>query len=570
MKTFNDISIGIKLVISFLIITVMMGVLGFFSISSLQKVNNYTKVLYNDNLQSIHILDTLSSDLGDSKGDALNLTVQKDPNKVLELKQNLADATTSENSIMKNYSDLPMTLQVKKLYGDINLKLKSFIDTRDNIIKLSDNKQYDEASAAYEKLDAQYDDLNTSIGKLNDLDMKDAKEYYVESNNTFNNIKNLVMTFIGFGLFLSILLGYILTKNIVSPLNQIRKYADDLSEYRFSNEIKMPRSDEFGKTAVALNVALKNIRELIKNISENSLDLSVSSEKLSTTFKEITTRILTINSSTKEIAANSQENNATTEEITASIEEVDANISELASKATDGSNESANIKLRAIDIRQNSEQAKQTTQSIYAEKQSNIIKAIEEGKVVNQINDMVEAIGNIASQTNLLALNASIEAARAGEAGKGFSVVADEIKKLAIESVSVADKIKITVSKVGVAFNNLSGNAEELLGFVEKNVGEDYDVFMNAGVKYEEDANFVSDMSTEIASMSEEVSATINQVNEAVQNLSYITQKSAEHSEGILNSVNEVSEEMHEASKTSQDQALLSEKLKKAISKFQI
>ncbi|WP_049786761.1 methyl-accepting chemotaxis protein [Desulforamulus ruminis] len=88
-------------------------------------------------------------------------------------------------------------------------------------------------------------------------------------------------------------------------------------------------------------------------------------------------------------------------------------------------------------------------------------------KHIKDTDEVIDFIKKVADQTKLLGLNAAIEAARAGDHGRGFGVVANEVRKLAEDSVVSAKKISTILSNIEASMHTIITGIEETAGIAE-------------------------------------------------------------------------------------------------------
>ena len=270
---------------------------------------------------------------------------------------------------------------------------------------------------------------------------------------------------------------------VIAPINEVKRVMVALSGGDLTQKITDDYAGDFQVLQNAVNDSMDKLAEIIEQVRGAADALTNAAGQVSATAQSL--------------SQSSSEQAASVEETSASIEQMSASIN------------------------QNSENAKIT--DAMASKSSS-----EAGEGGEAVKSTVEAMKNIAGkigiiddiayQTNLLALNAAIEAARAGEHGKGFAVVAAEVRKLAERSQVAAQEI----GQLASGSVSLAERAGKLLDEMVPSI------------------NKTSDLVQEIASASQEQTAGVGQINNAMGQLNKATQQNASASEELAATAEEL------------------------------
>lgn len=373
-------------------------------------------------------------------------------------------------------------------------------------------------------------------------------------------------------IIVSILVSIIATR-IATPIKKSAEYLSQIAEGDFSIEVNkkyLSQKDEIGIITNGIENMKDSLKNLVKSISKESFNIETGVENVITNMSQLNGNLESVSATTEELAASTEESAAASQEMASTSEELEKAVHTIAENSQKGALAAKEISIRAEKTKDSVIASQQKTDAVLVDTKEQLLKAIEDSKVVEQINVLSEAIMEITAQTNLLALNASIEAARAGEAGLGFSVVADQIRQLAEQSKKAVLDIQNVTTVVTSSVENLSQCSNSLLNFVSTDIYNDYQGMLEVANKYHDDAKYVDDMVTEFSATSEELLASIENLAGSIDGIATASNESAGGTTDIASRVSEANIQSNDV----MEKVMLTKKsadiLQTEISKFKL
>ncbi|KAA0983444.1 methyl-accepting chemotaxis protein [Pseudomonas sp. ANT_J12] len=509
----RNLNIAPRAFLGFAFIALLVIVLGVFAVNRMSIIRQSSVDMGSTQLPSVTFLGNVTENILRMRILSFRILVNREPASLQEADTRIGVLTDKARKAQVAYAALPMGPDEAALYKVFSTTLDNYMQAQREMLDLSRQNKVDEMrSLINTRIKEGTDLMGEQLNKLVTYNIDGAKAAGTVAEDNYNTAVNGIIVVSVVAALMTVLLAWLLTRSIVTPLNRAVQAAETIAGGNLTKAIEVDGKDEPARLLGALSVMQTNLRQTIEQIAGSATQLGAAAEELSTVTEEASRGLQQQNNEIEQAAT-------AVNEMTAAVEEVARNAvstSEASNQSTQAAREGRNRVVETVDAIQTMTHDVQNTATM-------IEGLAAQGRDIGKVLDVIRAI---AEQTNLLALNAAIEAARAGEAGRGFAVVADEVRALAHRTAQSTQEIE----KMVAGIQNGTGEAVSSMQQSNQRTQSTLEMARSAGVALEQitqSIHLINERNLVIASASEEQAQVSREVDRNLVNIRDLATQSA-------------------------------------------
>ncbi len=537
-----------------------------------QRANQDMNRMYHENLKPIQWLNDTRVQIRANEASLLYIILAAND---AEIQKQLADMGKRGQLINENWSNYKQC-QHNQFEDEtiklIEMNMAEFPKIKNKVVLLTQERKQEEALQYLTQNGIALQDIQKMLQDLANDKTQSADQIKANNERQHHNVIRVLIGIILAALLIGLFVSFIIARGIIIPIHRLKSELELLADRGgdLTQTIKISGQDEIADLAEAINKFFAKIRDMFSSVIDESYQVENSIKGVNKLIQDLNLEIQSVSATTEELSAVMQETAASSEEMKNASSDIAHVAESFSSKAQVGMSMASEINRRAGDLQQTAIHSQKMAEEMHADINSKLCMAIEKSRAVEQINNLSGSILSITEQTNLLALNAAIEAARAGEAGRGFGVVAEEIRKLAEQSKHTVGEIQVITRTVVDSVFNLSNCSQQVLVHLDAQVAKEYEMLLQTSQQYNKDAATIESLISEISSNSEELLASIQNMNRTIGGINLATAEGAHGTLNIAQNVMSVREQANQVIKQANDAKDSAVKLMTLVAVFKV
>ncbi|MFJ2285424.1 MULTISPECIES: methyl-accepting chemotaxis protein [Pseudomonas] len=509
----RNLNIAPRAFLGFAFIALLVIVLGVFAVNRMSTIRQASIDMDSTQLPSVTQLSVVTENVLRLRILSFRVLVNREPTGLQEAQTRINVLVEKVRNAQASYAALPAGTEERALYQTFVTTLDNYLQAQSQMMELSRQDKLDEMRTLINtRIKDGTDQMGEQLNKLIAMNAAGAKAASIQAGKYYDSAITGIIIVSVVAALATVLLAWLLTRSIVTPLNRAVEAARTIAGGNLSKRIEVDGKDEPARLLEALAAMQTNLRKTIEQIAGSATQLGAAAEELSAVTEEASRGLQQQNNEIEQAAT-------AVNEMTAAVEEVARNAvstSEASNQSTHAAREGRDQVVKTVDAIQTMTHDVQNT--------SHMIEGLAaQGRDIGKVLDVIRAI---AEQTNLLALNAAIEAARAGEAGRGFAVVADEVRALAHRTAQSTQEIE----KMVAGIQNGTGEAVSSMQQSNQRTQSTLEMARAAGVALEQitqSIHQINERNLVIASASEEQAQVSREVDRNLVNIRDLATQSA-------------------------------------------
>lgn len=543
-KIFRKMMIGKKLLVTFLLVTILSSCSGVISLFLMSSADiQYSNALENYGFSQGYI-GMLMTSLKDNNASVLTMIASDDPVILQQAQDNITQNYALIDQYLESIHGTLVESQELDDYNQIVNSLPGLKNSFQEVINLSLEDKNNEALNAYESnAKSNLNIIEESALNLMNYNRNIGSELSSKLTATSKMTIVFMALLILVSVAISVGLALYISRSISKPMADCSRRLLELSKGNLTDPVPVVHTqDETGILSEATAQLTSNLKKLVYEMTEvlGSLadgDLNINYtnkyegdfaplhistgkiiDSLNNAFIQFKQSADQVSSGADQVSGGAQALSQGATEQASSIEELAATINGISSQISNNADNAISASKRANEVASEVLESNRRMQSMLDAMNHISVSSDEIAKIIKTIED-------IAFQTNILALNAAVEAARAGQAGKGFAVVADEVRNLASKSSEASKSTALLIEDSLKAVSNGKYIADETANSLNNVVTSVKEVV--------ETIEKISDASREQANSSNQISQGIEQISSVVHTNSATAEESAAASEEL-------------------------------------